>query len=662
MALNRRGLGRRGRLVAAGLLGIGLAVTADAGAQLAQPGDRRQGHSQADWWRRDPIDAAPAGPVQALTLASRVGALREAGTPDQDNDVLRHATRALALTADLDLRRASKALNEALRLDPSNASLHFFNGFVYHLMARQGDTSKTDLALEGYLQATRLDPGNWIAREFLGLGLLEQKQYERAAEAFAEVLLVRPDDPAVLARMLAAAYLARDAATACGIADRLAAHGRMAGDGFWRAAVPVYAACGRTAKAAEALRTYERLNSDGETVRALRRRLEDWDALHGELQAPRGPVLTPAQFSAGSQGGGGFGPPSDNNRGSGAGQPVGPADAPSTAADFRTGRPGTRMVLVDVVMLRTEDSIGTSRGVNLLGALNLQFGSASGPAFGRSVTQSAGTTTTVLSRAVTVPALTYAMNIANAYSSLTEVLARPTLAAVEGMRSEFFSGTNLNAAVVSSGGVGAGNAVSLEKRYGVKLAVLPQTLPDGQIRLAIEASRTFLTPPSENIGYTYKLEISEIQASANVVMRMGDTLVLGGLSEKETTTTRDGVPGLQDLPLAQYLFSQEARTDYQKSVLILITPRPASYTWLSEESRQAEASGVGGASKIGLDALRARHGDWFSPYPNLASVFSHLGQADLYREFRTGDVTLERWERMDTTRQRLKQALRFLYY
>ena len=46
----------------------------------------------------------------------------------------------------------------------------------------------------------------------------------------------------------------------------------------------------------------------------------------------------------------------------------------------------------------------------------------------------------------------------------------------------------------------------------------------------------------------YQIEIAEITASANVVMQLGDTLVLSGLSEKSTSNTRDGVPVLQDIP------------------------------------------------------------------------------------------------------------------
>jgi hypothetical protein len=145
-------------------------------------------------------------------------------------------------------------------------------------------------------------------------------------------------------------------------------------------------------------------------------------------------------------------------------------------------------------------------------------------------------------------------------------------------------------------------------------------------------------------------------------MRLGDTLILGGLSEKETTSTRDGVPILQDVPFMQYFFSAQQKTDYQKSVLILITPRPANYTWLSDQSKEDFAKTPDDPFTPSMDVLRARYQDWFKPYPNLASVFHHLNAADLYRDFRTGDVTLEAWDRMDSTRLRLKQALGFLYY
>ena len=112
-----------------------------------------------------------------------------------------------------------------------------------------------------------------------------------------------------------------------------------------------------------------------------------------------------------------------------------------------------RMVLVDVVLVATQELASTSKGVNLLSALTLQLGSSSAAAYSEintsnSVGGAAAAVSTAITRAVTIPALAYSLNIANANNSTNEVLARPTLAAIEGMPSEFFSGTNLRAGVV----------------------------------------------------------------------------------------------------------------------------------------------------------------------------------------------------------------------
>lgn len=629
------------------------------------------------------LSAGHPEPLAAERTAMAAPKLSEVLTPlrvrlDQTEspEALIRAKTALALAADLNLPKASQAINEAVQLDPRNSYLHFFNGFIYHLQSRQGDGDKVDLAIEGYQQAVRFDPNNWIAHEFMGLALMEQKQYVRAQSAFAEVLLARPDDPEVLHRMLAASYLSGDSATACAVADQLDAL-KTATPGMLRSSVMVYAACGNFEKAKARRTAFSEKKATPEELSQLDRRILNWQNFYkinpdiiGSTSEPgskKNSGLMQTQFPPGGGGSSGFGAPSGFGGSSGFGQPGqmgGAADSGCAPGAAQAG--SNRMVLVDVVMVRTEDTISTKKGINLLNALSLQFGSSSAPAFSRSYneTTTAGNTTgtTTLTRAITVPALAYSLNIANATSNLNEVLARPTLAAVECMRSEFFSGTALNAAVVSSGNGLAGSAISIEKRYGVKLTITPQILKDGNIRLSVEASRTFLKPPSSDISFTYKLEISEILANANVVMRMGDTLILGGLSEKETTSNRDGVPLAQDVPLLQYFFSQQTKTDYQKSVLMLITPRPASYTWLSEKSKAAYASNPDDTFTPSLDVMRSRFSDWFRPYPNLASVFHHLNGADLYREFRTGDVTLETWDRMDSTRIRLKHAVDFLYY
>lgn len=656
-----------------------------------------------------------------------------------------------------ELTAANRLINEALKLNPRQAEFHLLNALIYHLQARQGDAEKLETAIQGYLQVIQLEPANLSAHELLAYAYLDRRDYARAQQSLAELAVLEPDDPSVLARLMGVSYLAADAVTACAVADQLAGQSGRLDEGtrlsFLKMAVPAYGACRETAKVRRSLDQLRAAGVEPQALRALESRAGQWEQFHAhvapllkvQMPAPAtagmpgmaGPGMPPQGMGAGPSGpygSGGSSPGSTEPQGGSAtpglpnpnGTTGATADGPQAGAaglgrahlrpsncsgmntvvpsslsaaqgsaspgggsgsmggmggppgSASPGSPGptssnasTRMVLVDVVMVRTEDSLTNRKGINLLSALSLQFGGTSGPAFSRLFTNTVSgsgatetsTGSTVITRAISVPALSYTLNIANANNNLNEVLARPTLAALECQKSEFFSGTALSAAVVggsTSSGLGGG-AVSVERRYGVKLTVVPEILGDGMVKLSIDASRTFLKPPSKDIDFTYRLEISEILANTNVVMRMGDTIILGGLSEKETTVSRDGVPLLQDIPLVQYLFASESKSDYQKSVLILITPRPAAYTWMSAESAE-EFSKQSSPFTPSLDVLRARYSDWFRPYPNLASVFFRLNSADLYREFRTGDVTLESWERLDSVKQRLRQALKFLYF
>ncbi|MDQ2778808.1 MAG: type II and III secretion system protein, partial [Pseudomonadota bacterium] len=323
---------------------------------------------------------------------------------------------------------------------------------------------------------------------------------------------------------------------------------------------------------------------------------------------------------------------------------------------------GPRMLLVDVVLLQTQEIVSTSKGINLLNALTLKLGSVVGNvvAYSRVISATFTNTTpsavsTAITRAVSVPALSYSLNIANANSSVNEVLARPTLAVVEGVPSEFFSGTNLSAGVVSLSPQGGTTIVPLEKKFGIKLAVTPTSLPKGRVQLKVEAQRTSLNASAENKRVAYQVEISETTANANVVMNVGQTLVLSGLSVKSTATSRDGVPVLQDVPLAQYLFSNKQTADIQTSVLILVTPRnPVQVAEAPVSASDSMASR--------MKSLRERFGFGAAMPTNVEAVMNSLQPNDLFREFRQGDVSMERWDRMRTTGDRLKEALEFLYY
>lgn len=616
--------------------------------------------------------AAPADTGFTAMVSKFV--LLPSGKPE--TEVLAKASAAVAFIQRMELPQASRAINEALQLAPGNSQLHFLNAFIYHLQAKQGDSQKTEMAIEGYQQALRIDPANWIAQEFLGLALLDHGRFGDAKVQFSEVLMMTPDSTVSINGLMTASYLTGDAVTACLMADQLG--GAPSTPAMLRSTVTVYASCGQFAKA-QSMRA--KLTAAPQEADRLDRRVAQWKSLYDKqppltggavmqranlgsntakvafvptqaftmpkVPAPRPVATTPA--------------PADVTPAGAAAEAAAPAPALAQAT-VKDGDTGPRMVLVDVVLVSMQDQVSTAKGVNLLSALTLQLGSAAAnlAAFSRAVSSvtSAGapeSVTTTITRAVTVPALSYSLNIANASNAINEVLARPTLAAIEGMPSEFFSGTNLSAGVVSASAQGGTTIVPLEKRFGIKLAVTPVFLANDRVQLKVEAQRTSLTASLDNPKVAYQIESGEITANANVVMTLGDTLVLSGLTEKSSTQTRDGVPVLQDVPGVQYLFSNKKTNDLQRSVLMLITPRTPAYT----------ARG-GGGQAAGLDpavkALREKFGFKGGTPSNTDAVLSRLNSNVMFREFRQGDVAIERWDRMDSTGERLRQALEFLHY
>ena len=593
-------------------------------------------------------------------------------TGEPESEMLAKTTVAVNFIKRMDLPQANKAINEALQLDARNSYLHFLNGFVYHLQARQGDSQKNEMAIEGYQQALRIDRSNWIAQEFLGLAYMDLKKFDQAKGQFSEVLLMSPDSTVSLYGLMVASYLTGDAITACAMADQFKKATTELNDGFIRSSVSVYASCGAFDKADLMRVELGKLKREPADIGRVDQRLAQWKSFYrqqasvvGMMQTSLGSATTVAQPERFAQA---FTVPSMTPR-------VAPRPEPASvksSVETPTHRPAAmnvvdsasdgspRMVLVDVVLVATQELASTSKGVNLLSALTLQLGSSSAAAYSEintsnSVGGAAAAVSTAITRAVTIPALAYSLNIANANNSTNEVLARPTLAAIEGMPSEFFSGTNLSAGVVSTSTQGGTTIVPLDKRFGVKLGVTPVFLSNGKVQLKVEAQRTSLNATAENPKTAYQIEIAETTANANVVMNVGDTLVLSGLSEKSSSNTRDGVPVMQDVPLLQYFFSNKKTNDYQRSVLILITPRDPVYTSKTDQNPNA-------AMSDSMKALREKFGFTGSTPSNVEVVLHQLKTNDFFHQFRQGDVTLERWDRMHSTGDRLHQALGFLFY
>jgi type II secretory pathway component GspD/PulD (secretin) len=246
-------------------------------------------------------------------------------------------------------------------------------------------------------------------------------------------------------------------------------------------------------------------------------------------------------------------------------------------------------------------------------------------------------------------AASYSVNIANASSDRVAVLARPHLTALNGTPAKFLAGGELVYKV-------SGNISGDIKPYpfGTTLTVTPTLLrtpaEDGtpRVHLRVEAGRTSVLAlldqdPNQPTTFT------KVTVASEAVLSLGQTLILSGLSQRESRTGRSGVPGLMYIPILKYLFSTKSTIQADTAVIILLTPRDAAFRdernqkALEEfvEKRRAFLQARQGTEE-NMRRFRERYPDWYQIPPNrFASHFFLMETSEIYRTVSGQDLTGE---------------------
>jgi len=625
-----------------------------------------------------------------------------------DREALRLAREATDALRAKRWAQANTQLNRALRIEPENAQLHFLNALAYHLGWRDGVQRDPELAETGYLLALRFDPTSAVAARQLGVLYVELKRFRDAAGMLARAIGLGAKDAESQYALAYSAYYAQEPMIAASAAQRAAA--LVPGDvQFIRAAALASAAAGDGEAASRYAGQAAKLVPAMAPV--LRERLQDWETLHGELartaaQAPAAPVQlaqapphgTPPPFPGGATrpGDSPMGGPGPMGRASGesagplqrkwsdceqelargsafqgggmgagmgslSGGSQGSADETTALSALPApckGLPLPRMAMVDVTILRTEDTRSSGQGVNLLEGLQVVLTGT------RSVNRS---TTSLPQRQVTqvgtlaLPSagVAYALNLANASDRNSEIIARPTLVALDRIPSMFFSGSNVS--VVIPGTVSGGSLV--DKPIGVSLSVTPTFVDDETLLLAVRATRSFIEAGATGT-FQQALATTRNTVTANVMLKFDQTLVLSGLRERDQQETDGGVPLLRDIPGVQYMFGRRTTQDFTKQVVVTLTPRRpqhlADVILAGEQHRARSESNEPGRQAIGR--ARDEAAQALRRTPHMIAIVAGLSDNRFYAEFRTGDINTARIPRNFDLERTLREVWGLLLF
>jgi len=255
----------------------------------------------------------------------------------------------------------------------------------------------------------------------------------------------------------------------------------------------------------------------------------------------------------------------------------------------------TPQVMIKVEVLETTTKAVENLGINWSGT----FGDYQGPvhhtifpmnnSLGRNDSSGEGIATTG----------TFSLSAATATMSAllnntdTKILARPQILTMNNELAKIeLSGKEIARQVTSTTAVGSSGATTgttyEEKDTGVILEVTPQSSRDGYITMNLKPSVTDL----ETSRYTDQYDTIKRATETTVMVKDGETIVIGGLIKSKHEHGLKKVPFFGDIPVLGAAFRYKSKNNVDRELIIFITPHilkdASSYALGSISEREQE--------------------------------------------------------------------------
>lgn len=124
------------------------------------------------------------------------------------------------------------------------------------------------------------------------------------------------------------------------------------------------------------------------------------------------------------------------------------------------------------------------------------------------------------------------------------------------------------------GGVGINPLVNTQFTYtdvGVNIDITPRVHAESEITMKLIIEISAVTSFT-NIGGISQPIIGQRRVEEEIRLREGEVSILGGILENQEQESITGIPGLSQIPLLKYLFSNTIKSVSENEVLIVLTP------------------------------------------------------------------------------------------
>lgn len=167
--------------------------------------------------------------------------------------------------------------------------------------------------------------------------------------------------------------------------------------------------------------------------------------------------------------------------------------------------------------------------------------------------------------------LSAALNLAER-DQTAKIISSPSIVAMNREQAEIGQQGEV-ISVVSIRNAQSGDLTTTENRIklNLRLAVTPQITTDGSVIMDMDVIREFAGPVSNQI--TESRPVNTRTAKTRVLVRDGETAVIGGIYQADDNAGEDGVPILKDIPVLGWLFKSKFKSREKNELLIFLTPQ-----------------------------------------------------------------------------------------
>ena len=156
--------------------------------------------------------------------------------------------------------------------------------------------------------------------------------------------------------------------------------------------------------------------------------------------------------------------------------------------------------------------------------------------------------------------------------SLAKVISSPRISAMNREKSTIKQESE-NVTIIGMVAEQTGIRTKMERRtpFSLELSVTPQITADGGVIMDLDVKREFLGPLID--VETGARAINRRSAKTKVMVRNGQTTVIGGIYTSDELESNNGIPGLKNIPVIGWLFKSRSFARTKNELLIFLTPR-----------------------------------------------------------------------------------------